>query len=85
MVVGHRWVNEKLAHRWRNRKSALKTKYYESRNDEETINGLKNEVGENQWDWLVKFWEFEKGQVRAYIIYFLGLVSYLFTKVVCGR
>ncbi|KAH9697062.1 hypothetical protein KPL71_023450 [Citrus sinensis] len=61
-VVGGRWVNEKLAHRWRNRKSALKTKYYESRNDEETINGLKNEVGENQWDWLVKFWESEKGQ-----------------------
>lgn len=78
-------VNEKLAHHWRNRKSALKTKYYESRNDEETINGLKNEVGENQWDWLVKFWESEKGQVRAYIIFFFGLVSYLLTKVVCGR
>ncbi|KAH9671868.1 hypothetical protein KPL70_017513 [Citrus sinensis] len=64
-IVGGRWVNEKLAHRWRNRKSALKTKYYESRNDEETIIGLKNEVGENQWDWLVKFWESEKGQERS--------------------
>ncbi|KAK9195661.1 hypothetical protein WN943_003786 [Citrus x changshan-huyou] len=61
-LLGGRWVNEKLAHHWRNRKSALKTKYYESRNDEETIIGLKNEVGENQWDWLVKFWESEKGQ-----------------------
>ena len=42
----------------------MKKKYEKSRNDKEKISELVNGVGQVQWDWLVKFWNSEKGNIR---------------------
>ncbi|KAL5794954.1 hypothetical protein ACOSP7_003548 [Xanthoceras sorbifolium] len=64
------WINKKLDHLWRQRKYRLKKEYEKSSNDnsnkdKEKLSQLINEVGWDQWDWLVKFWNCDKGKDRA--------------------
>ncbi|KAK1587156.1 hypothetical protein Q3G72_010228 [Acer saccharum] len=59
------WINKKIDHLWRQRKHKLKKEYEKPSKDKEKIAKLINDVGQVQWDWLVKFWNSEKGKDRA--------------------
>ncbi|KAK0592180.1 hypothetical protein LWI29_014622 [Acer saccharum] len=59
------WINKKINHLWRQRKHKLKKEYEKPSKDKEKIAKLINDVGQVQWDWLVKFWNSEKGKNRA--------------------
>ncbi|KAK1586771.1 hypothetical protein Q3G72_005962 [Acer saccharum] len=59
------WINKKLSHLWRQRKHRLKKKYEKSSNDKEKLSELINDVGKEQWNLLVEFWNSEKGKNRS--------------------